>query len=109
MSGIRKCRVRQRHGPCFECLAICARVHVHVARPASLLSETTLSTPDPLLITHAVAGDRSALTTLLKMYGPTVRGRLSISPTWQGVLDMDAEGYLITAADSKIRTLANLE
>ena len=46
------------------------------------------STDDPLL-QHAVSGDGAALTALLKLHGPKVRQRLSISPTWQSLLDVD--------------------
>ncbi|MFQ5807434.1 MAG: RNA polymerase sigma factor [Phycisphaerae bacterium] len=44
---------------------------------------------DSSLIAQAVQGDRDALTTLLRTYGPRLRQHLRISPTWRGSLDAD--------------------
>jgi len=44
---------------------------------------------DSNLIAGAVGGDRDALTTLLRRYGPRLRQHLRISRTWQGCLDAD--------------------
>lgn len=47
--------------------------------------------PDSALLTKATAGDRTAMTELLRRHGPTVRGRLSskMSSVWQSALDPD--------------------
>jgi len=39
------------------------------------------------LVARAVDGDADALSALLREYGPQVRQKLSIGPTWQAVLD----------------------
>ena len=41
------------------------------------------------LIAQAVEGDRDALTTLLRKYGPRLRQHLRISRTWRGWLDAE--------------------
>jgi RNA polymerase sigma-70 factor, ECF subfamily len=41
---------------------------------------------DDQLVSAATAGDRDALATLLREYGPEVRRRLDINPIWRAVL-----------------------
>src|SRR5262245_41546544 len=61
----------------------------HSQNPWARMALTPMPTLEVKSISAAVAGDRDALTRLLKKFGPQVRARLSISSSWQSVLDLD--------------------
>ena len=58
-------------------------------RDTSICGLPGMKSNDDQLLARAVSGDSDALTSLLKFHGPSVRRRLSISPTWQSLLDVD--------------------